>query len=214
VGSRWLFRAYDINATTIEFHEGANASIVVSPPLTVDPISDAVNNVRFAANGFAADFNNALITMRTRSFFKLQIPEAGRLTVIGHLMYDGESTITTIGTFTLPLLQGWARFKLTAQMRVRVRGANGNIIFTQNSPKALLFDQDVAGFSTTTRTDIVSAGLFEQFLTVAPPDVVLPEDTIWVRIQYTIQSFIADGAEFVAEFDPGGLNIPMVIVNY
>jgi hypothetical protein len=226
VGSRWLFTAYDINARTIELVEKGNGSIVTTTPLTVDPISDAVNNVRFAVKGVAGDFDFAGITMRTRSFFKLQIPEAGHLTVIGHLTYSGVSTVTTIDTFGF-LIEGVASLNLTAEMRVRVRDSNTNIVFTRNSPRKTLFDRSVTGYSTTTNTDLVDAGLFEEFLTVAPPDLVLPEHTIFVRIQYNINARAFGGAEFVADFDPGGpatnpqltgpalgLNIPILIINF
>lgn len=219
MGNFFLLTAYDINARTIDLYETGNANIVTTTPLTVDPISDLVNNVRFAVNGFAADFYNlAIIEMRTRSFFKLQIPETGRLTVLAYLSYDGLSTLTARGLDASFDLRGsLAKLRLSAQMRVRVRSANNNIVFTRHSPRRILFDQHAGGFAnlnTTTNTDFVSAGLCEEFLTVASPEVVLPEDTIFVRIQYNIEATAQDNAEFVADFDSGGLNIPMVVVNY
>jgi hypothetical protein len=218
VDNFFLLTAYDINARTIERIESGNASIVTTTPLTVDPISDLVNNVRFALNGFGPDHDTAAIEMRTRSFFKLQIPEAARITVLAYLAYNGLSTLTARGVFTgLPPDSSTAELRLSAQLRVRVRGANQSIVFTQHSPRKRLFDKQVGGFlgiNTTTNTDLVSAGLCEESLTVAPPDVVLPEDTIFVRIEYNIESFAGGNAVFVADFDPGGLNVPMVVVNY
>jgi hypothetical protein len=218
VDNFFLLTAYDINARTIERIESGNASIVTTTPLTVDPISDLVNNVRFALNGFGPDHDTAAIEMRTRSFFKLQIPEAARITVLAYLAYNGLSTLTARGVFTgLPPDSSTAELRLSAQLRVRVRSANNNIVYTRHSPRRILFDQHAGGFAnlnTTTNTDFVSAGMCEESLTVTSPEVVLPEDTIFVRIQYNIEATAQDNAEFVADFDSGGLNIPMVVVNY
>jgi hypothetical protein len=108
-----------------------------------------------------------------------------------------------------------ARFTLDAQMRVRVRDTNDNIVFTRNSPRTLLFDRSVRGNNgTKTQADVVSAGLLDEGLTVDTPDELQPEHTIFVRIQYNIAALVVGDAEFVADFDPGGLNIPIVWVNY
>ena len=102
-------------------------------------------------------------------------------------------------------------------MRVRVRGANGAIIFSRTSETLSLFLDVQEGESfTRTNTEIVSARLMEQFLTIAPPDEVQPTDRIFVRLQYSIQGLAMDGGEFVLDFDApdAGINVPMVVVNY
>ena len=84
-GILFAFQADDITTKVTDTFTDANSTVVVTTPLTQDPISDAVNNVRFACNGFAPDGDFAGIEARTRSFFTFKLPQAGRITVHGHL---------------------------------------------------------------------------------------------------------------------------------
>jgi hypothetical protein len=59
----------------------------------------------------------------------------------------------------------------------------------------------------------VRTRLLEEFLTVAPPEGCCSR-TQSVQIECNIQALVASGAELWPDFDPGGLSIPMVIVNY
>jgi hypothetical protein len=217
MGILFGFKADDITTAVVDTFTDPNSTVVITTPLTVDPISDAVNNVRFAVNGFAADGTFAGIDLRTRAFFTFKIPQASRITVFGHLTHHGISTVTGRRKSWLFDWAGFAGFQLSARMRVRVRGSNNQIVFTRNSPTRMLFSRTADGENgTRTFTDIVAAGILEEFLTVTPPDLVLPDDTIFVRMQYNITAFAVDGAEFVADFDAtgSGLNVPMVIVNF
>src|SRR5215213_2129512 len=94
MGILFGFKADDISTAVLDTFIEQNSTVVTTTPLTVDPISDAMNNVRFAVNGFAADGAFAGLDMRTRAFFKFRIPEASRITVFGHLTYHGVSTVS------------------------------------------------------------------------------------------------------------------------
>jgi hypothetical protein len=215
MGILFGFTAEDVMANVIDTTEGDDSTVVVTTPPTVGPISDAVNNVRFACHGFAAGLDFAGIDIRARSYFIFQIPEPGRITVHGHLTYGGVSTVIGQGATWLFDNPGFAKVTLMAKMRVRVRGENGEIIFTRSTARRTLFEIAADGSGgTTTQTAAASAGLLEQFLTVATPEVVLPDDSILVRVEYLMSAFAMHGGEFVADFDPGGLNVPMVVVNY
>jgi hypothetical protein len=137
--------------------------------------------------------------------------------VFGHLTYSGMSTVTARRSSWLFDQPGFAICQVLGTMRVRVRGANNQIVFTRSSETRILFDRRVFGDKgPSTETDIVFAGIMEKFLTVSAPDVVLPGDTIFVRIQYSILGLANDGGEFVLDFDAGGggLNVPMVVVDF
>lgn len=215
MGILFGFQAHDITTAVTDNIVDANSTIVQTTPIAADPVSDAVNNVRFACNGFAADGDLAFISMRARSFFRFQIPQTSRITVFGHLTFGGVSTLTGRGPSWFLDRPGFARMFLTARMRVRVVGANGQTVFTRHSSERVLFDRQRRGTNhTRTRTDFVAAGLMEEFLTVTPPEAVLPEDRINVRMQYTVTAFALDGGEFICDFDGNGLNVPMVVVNF
>lgn len=217
MGILFGFKADSITATVVDTITESNSTVVVTTPPTADPISDAVNNVRFACNGFAADGTTGAIDLRTRTFFTFKIPQASRITVFGHLTFSGMSTVTARGSSWIFDRPGFAICQVLGRMRVRVRGANNQIVFTRSSATRILFDRRAFGDNgSSTETDIVFAGIMEEFLTVAPPDVVLPGDTIFVRMQYSILGLANDGGEFVLDFDAGGsgLNVPMVVVNF
>ncbi|MDF3048870.1 MAG: hypothetical protein K0R87_508 [Pseudonocardia sp.] len=93
MGILFGFTADDVTAQVADVTEGPNSTVAVTTPPTADPISDAVNNVRFACNGFAAALDFAGVDIRARSFFRFQLPEPGRITVHGHLTYGGVSTV-------------------------------------------------------------------------------------------------------------------------
>lgn len=215
MGILFGFQAHDITTAVTDNIVDANSTIVQSTPIAADPISDAVNNVKFACNGFAADGDLAFISMRARSFFRFQIPQTSRITVFGHLTFNGVSTVTGRGQSWLLDHPGFARVILTARMRVRVVGANGQTVLTRHSPERTLFDRSRRGTNhTRSRTDFVAAALMEEFLTVAPPEAILPDDRINVRMQYTVTAFALEGGEFIVDFADDGLNVPMVVVNY
>jgi hypothetical protein len=77
VGILFGFKADSVTAAVVDTTTEPNSTVVVTTPPTVDPISDAVNNARFACNGFAADGTTAAIELRTRAFFTFKIPQAG-----------------------------------------------------------------------------------------------------------------------------------------
>lgn len=216
MGILFGFKANDVTASVVDTDTDQNGTVVVTTPITIDPISDAVNNVRFALNGFAGDNGSAQIEMRTRAFFTFQIPEVSRITVHGHLTFGGVTTVSGRASTWLLDLAGYATLTMSARMRVRVRGPNGQIVFTRSATRILLLSFESGVNGTSTQTDIVSAGLLEEFITISPPDLVAPGDTIFVRVQYNLQASASGGGEFIADFDAvsGGLNVPMVVVNY
>ena len=100
-------------------------------------------------------------------------------------------------------------------MRVCVRGENGAILLTRNTGFRTLLEVTADGSGgTTTQTEVASAGILEQFLTISTPEVVLPDDAIFVRVEYAMSAFALSHGEFVADFDGSGVNVPMVVVNY
>ena len=216
MGILFGFTADDVTGEVTDVNEGANSTVVVTTPPVVDPISDAVNNVRFACNGFAAGLAGAGIDIRARSYFRFQLPEPGRITVYGHLTYGGISTVIGQSAGWIFDNPGSAKVNLLARMRVRVRGENGRIILTRNTAFRPLFEVAANGYGgvTTTQTEIAFAGILEQFLTISTPEVILPDDAIFVRVEYAMSAFAFSHGEFVADFDGSGLNVPMVIVNY
>jgi hypothetical protein len=211
----FAFKAHDITTRVVDKITDANSTVVVTTPLTVDPISDAINNVRFAVNGFAADGSFAAIDLRTRAFFNLKVRAASTIQVHGHLTFFGLSSVTGRRKSWLFDWAGFAGFSLRARMRVRIQRGNTTAV-TVSSPEVVLFSESATGSDfTRTNTDVVVATILERFLTVSPPDVVLPSDEIHVRLQYNVTAFALDGGEFVVDFDAAnaGLNVPMVVMN-
>jgi len=218
MGILFGFQAKDITTKVTSNLFDGNSTTLFTTPLTIDPVTDAVNNVRFACNGFSAPYNSCEIRFRTRSFFTFRIPQQGRITVFGHLTHFGVSSASARAPAVFWDFPSVSVVLLTAQMRVRVRGANGNIVFTRTSEERRLFHSAPVSeyFVSPSETHIVSARIMEQFLTVAPPDIVLPEDKIFVRVQYNMVAGIINSGAFALDFDAAGagLNVPMVVVNH
>lgn len=138
MGMLFNFKAYRIRTGIPENSHTDNATVVITQSPVADPISDAVNNVRFSVNGFAIDDALAFVEIRCRSYFKFQIPEANRITVHGHFTYAGTASTAASAGFPLVDTSGFAVFKLFGRMRLRVYDRNGNRVLPRSTPDELL----------------------------------------------------------------------------
>jgi len=193
-----------------------DGSLILTQSPTADPISDAVNNVRFSCIGFASGLRHTVFEMVTRHFFRFELPERGRITVHAHLTNFGLATLSARGPGWLFDAPGNAQFFLGAKLRVRVFRANHDILFTRSTREDSVFHHRVFGDDgSRTDTAVVSTGLMERSITTSPPDLVNVHQAIQVRVQYRVLALAQDGADFTLDFSTdGGLNVPMVVVNY
>ena len=76
---------------------GTNSSLILNTPPAADPVSDAINYVRFACTGFAGHgtFETVMFTLVTHHTFTFQPQIIGRLTTAHtHFMPQGGSSLT------------------------------------------------------------------------------------------------------------------------
>jgi hypothetical protein len=221
MGILFGFEADSITTGTVSTYlsDPSNTSLVFSTPLTADPVSAAVNNVRFSCNAFAPDGELIIHQFRWRSVFRFQIPEAGSVTVFGHFTWLGQTSLLGSpydGWFPLILgFEGVVSFRVRGNMRVRARDAQNQLKFSRTTASETLVD---AFARSSSATAVQEGGLLETYLTLSPPETILPEDTLYVRMEGRADLLLMDGASCVADFSTGGdgvgFNVPMVVVNY
>jgi hypothetical protein len=207
---------------------GSHSTLILNTAPAVDPVSDAINNVRFACTGFAGhgNFETVMFTLLTRHTFTFQPQIAGRVTTAHtHFMPQGGSSLTARRpTFFLDG-PGVVTVNMFMSMRLRVLAANGVEV-----PNSRLFRRAVNIFSVTARATSVSvssertidAELLEFTRSRSSTTIVGVTDTVEVQARYTVQALAFDGAEFFLDFasvgagfgDPGdGLNSPFAVIN-
>jgi hypothetical protein len=224
MSTQFAFRADSITTSLDNFaSEDSSVSLISGP--TVAPISDAINNVRFACAGFAGHggFETAFFSLSTRHTFNFRPRATGRLTAHTHFMPQGGFSLVARASTWLFDRPGVVHFGVIARMRVRVLAANGTVPLSVRTPFLPLFGLSVRGGSVADAEEgIVDSELLEFSLTRSFETVVVPTDTIEVQARYTVQVFALDGAEFTLDFtsvpaaagEPGdGLNSPFAVIN-
>ena len=215
MGILFGFRADSVESEVTVNFAPPDGSLIVSQSPVADPVSDTVNNVRFACSGFAAGQIHTVFEMVTRHLFRFELPERGRITVHGHLTNFGLATLSARGSEWLFDAPGNALFSLRAKMRVRVFRANHDIVFTRTTREDSVFHRFIDGDDGAhTATSVVATNLMERVITTSPPDFVNAHQHVNVLIQYRVLALAQDGAEFTLDFTDGGLNVPMVVVDF
>ncbi len=228
--NQFAFRASQI--TTVQPPEdnlvGSNSTFVFTTPPTVAPISDAINNVRFACTGFAGHgtFETVMLTLLTRHTFTLQPQIEGRLIAAhAHFMPQGAAALTARRPAFIFDGPGVVTVNVFMSMRLRVIAANGLEV-----PGSRHFRRSVNIFSVTARAtsvaesqaETIDAQLLEFTRSRSSTTLVTVSDTVEVQARYTVQVIAVDGAEFLVDFasvtafggDPGdGLNSPFAVIN-
>jgi hypothetical protein len=206
---------------------GSNSSVIMTTNPVVEPIRDAINNVRFACTGFAGNgvAEMASFGLRTRHFFEFSPPGDGRISVASTFPMP-------LGTFRLVARQGgWfddpgeATLFVETRMRMRIFAANGNQVggslFSER--KSRVHTSAIAtGSASVTREGVVGPELMEWVDSIQPTTPVFESDRVQLRAQMIIGVIAVNGAEFVLDFSsertrrgiPGfGSNVPMAVLN-
>lgn len=206
---------------------GDNSTFTLTTPAAAGPISDAINNVRFACTGFAGHggTETVLFTLKTRHTFTFQPQVEGRLlTAHTHFMPQGGVSLTArkpTWWFDGP---GFVTFNIFMGMRVRVLAANGDQIFRAFRRNVNIFSRtaQATSHSASSEESTVDAELLEFTRSRSVGIIVVSSDTVEVQARYTVQAIAIDGAEFFLDFasvlaiggDPGdGLNAPFAVIN-
>jgi hypothetical protein len=207
---------------------GPNSNLVLNTAPTADPISDAINNVRFACTGFAGHgtFETVMFTLRTFHTFRFQPAMEGRLTIAHtHFMPQGGTALTARAPTWIFDGPGLVTVNVFKSMRLRVIAANGLEV-----PGSRGFRRLVNIFSSTSRATSVAdsdaatldAELLEITYSRSSTTLVTQSDTVEVQARYTIQIIARDGADFFVDFasvgaiggNPGdGLNSPFAVIS-
>lgn len=227
---QFAFRASQITTTRPpdDNFVGPNSTLVLNTAPTADPVSDAINNVRFACTGFAGHgtFETVMFTLRTFHTFNFQPQIEGRLTVAHtHFMPQGGTALTARAPTWWFDGPGFVTVNVFMSMRLRVIAANGLVV-----PGSRAFRRLVNIFSITSRATSVAdsdaatvdAELLEFTRSRSSTTLVTVSDTVEVQARYTVQIIARDGADFLVDFasvgafggDPGdGLNSPFAVIN-
>jgi len=215
VGILFGFRADSVESEVTVNFAPPDGSLTVTRSPVADPIADTVNNVRFACTGFAAGQRHSVFELVTRHLFRFELPERGRITVHGHLTNFGLATLSARGSEWLFDAPGNAQVFVRAKMRVRVFRANHDIVFTRTTRDDSVFHHRVdGGDGARSDTSVVATNLMERVITTSPPDLVNVHQGINVMLQYRVLALAQDGAEFTLDFTDGGLDVPMVVVDF
>jgi hypothetical protein len=206
---------------------GSNSFSVFTTPLFSDPISDTVNNVRFAHRGFAgvAGLSFTNFSLRTFYNFVFQPQKAERL-VAAHTHFLPQG-----GVWAAARKGGWFPWEdpglawifLDIRMRVQVFTGEGTRIFRAFSQSARIFSLEVEGGSVSVSNEAaVESDLLEFTRSVTVGMMVAPPDTIEVQARYILGAFARGVGEYSLDFtsvpaiggNPGdGLNCPMAVIN-
>jgi hypothetical protein len=204
---------------------GNNATLFRSP-ITADPISNAVNNLKFSCAGSAGDGLNGGVVfhMYTTHQFTFQ-PIAGHLRgAHAHFMPQGAVSLVAAGPSGWFDTPGYARFNLSTQMWVEILDGTRKYIFDAQTREESIFWLELKGGSVAASDEIViepTLGQFTQDLRIDDFRVI-QSDVIRVTASYVIRAMARDGAHFSLDFltvptflsDLGdGLNCPMAVIN-
>ena len=228
MSTQFAFRANQVTVLMPEdanVVEGNNSFFTFNTQAAADPVSDAVNNVRFACTGFAEHEHGAvLFTLMTRHTFVFQPQAEGLLgTAHAHFLPQGGFSLIARKPTWLFGLHGSVLFQISMGMRVRVLAANGDVVFRAFRRHINIFASFVhANSVAATSEGAVDADLLDFTRSRSVGIIVVPSDTVEVQARYKVQVFAAGGAEFLLDFasvaaiggDPGdGLNAPFAVIN-
>jgi hypothetical protein len=227
MSTQFTFRANQVTVLMPEdanVVEGNNSFFGLTTQAAADPVSDAVNNVRFACAGFAQDSGAILFTLRTRHTFVFQPQAEGLLhTAHAHFLPQGGFSLIARKPTWLFGFPGSVIFQISMGMRVRVLAANGDVVFRAFRRHINIFASVVRASSVSATSEgAVDADLLDFTRSRSVGIIVVPSDTVEVQARYEVQVFAAWGAEFLLDFasvptiggDPGdGLNAPFAVIN-
>ncbi len=227
MSTQFAFRAVSTTASMPAEDNFANDNSVltVTTQPTADPTSDAINNIRFACNGFAGHGTElALFTLKTFHTFEFHPQAEGRLVAAHtHFLPQGGVSLTARKPTWLFDRPGFAKFNILMAMRVQVFAANGNRVFRGFRKEVTIFSRTAEARSYSASSEgAVDADLLDFSRTRSVGIRVIPSDTIEVQARFTAQALAMDGAEFVLDFasvpasrgEPGdGLNSPFAVIN-
>lgn len=229
MSTQFAFRANQVTVLMPEdanVVEGNNSFFTLTTQPAADPVSDAVNNVRFGCTGFAQHGHGAILfTLITRHTFVFQPQAQGRLsTAHAHFLPQGGfSLIARKPTWFLIGVPGSVLFQISMGMRVRVLAANGDVLFRAFRQHINIHADFVRASSVSATSEgAVDAHLLDFTRSRSVGIIVDPSDTVEVQARYKAQVFAASGAEFLLDFasvpaiggDPGdGLNAPFAVIN-
>lgn len=226
--TQFAFRADDITVSLPpdDNFAGDNSSFQSTTAPTDDPVSDAINNVRFACTGFAGHglVEMVLFTLKTFHTFRFRPQVAGRLvTAHTHFLPQGAMSLTARKPTWLLDRPGFVSFKILIAMRVQVFAANGNRLFRGFRKEKNIFWRTAEARSYSASSEaVVDADLLEFTRSTSVGIQVIPAHTIEVQARYVVQAIAMDGAEFALDFasvpaasgEPGdGLNSPFAVIN-
>lgn len=225
--TQFAFRAASI-ATSMPANDnfvGNNSNVNITTQPTAAPISDAINNVRFACTGFAGHgaFETALFTLNTAYTFNFRPRAIGRLTAHTHFMPQGGFSLVGRAPTWFFDGPGSVSFNILARMRVRVFAANGTMPLNILTPFINVFHGDALGGAVADSSEgSVDSNVLEHFISRTFETIVVLTDVVQVQARYTVQAMAVDGAEFALDFasippafgQPGdGLNAPFAVIN-
>jgi hypothetical protein len=229
MSTQFAFRANQITALlpADDNFVGNNSSFTLTTSPAADPVSDAINNVRFACTGFAGHggTETVLFTLLTRHTFTFQPQAEGRLlTAHTHFMPQGGFSLTARKPTWLFDGPGFVGFGIFMGMRVRVLAANGAEVFRAFRRRVRIFSRTARATASLSPSSegTVDAELLEFTRSRSVGIIVVPSDTVEVQARYTVQALAIDGAEFFLDFasvpafggNPGdGLNAPFAVIN-
>jgi hypothetical protein len=228
MSTQFAFRADQVTVSMPEdanIVEGNNSFFALTTQPAADSVSDAVNNVRFACNGFAEHEHGAvLFTLRTNHTFVFQPQAEGFLrTAHAHFMPQGGFSLVARKPTSWFGIAGSVLFQISMGMRVRVLAANGDVVFRAFRRHVNIFATFVQASSVSeTSEGAVDADLLDFTRSRSVGMIVTPSDTVEVQARYKVQVMAAWGAEFLLDFasvpaiggDPGdGLNAPFAVIN-
>jgi hypothetical protein len=224
MSTQFAFRADRVTASLPADADLSSDNCTLTRRVTADPISDAINNVRFACTGLAPQGDSsAYFYLYTHHTFTFRPQATGRLTAHTHFMPQGGFSLVGTARTWLFDTPGSASLAIFAMMRVRVRAANGTVpLLVDTAPVRLLFFKAKGGQVADTNEGSVDTQLLEFSISRTFETVVIPSDTVLVRAIYILSASARYGAEFALDFasmpaaggEPGdGLNSPFAVIN-
>jgi len=218
---------FSFRANALTFSLPAADNLILCPGGTTifttnpvaDPVSDAVNNVRFVVTGSApnGDFCGTLMTILTVARFDFRPTQTGRLTASTFFTPGFLFSLTCAGEgglFEFFDRAGPVSVSLFVRMSVLVRAQNNQIVLNSPGVGRRIFFNELTGIATPrSRTGGFAPELMEILETRSFPTIVLPTDTVIVRARYAFQAFANDLSTFTVNASGGlGFNVPMAVI--
>jgi hypothetical protein len=228
MSSQFDFRANQITTSLPEndnFVSG-NSDFNLTTQPAADPVSDAINNVRFACNGSTGHGvgDAILFTLRTFHTFSFRPSAVGILTAAHtHFMPQGDFSLTARQPTWIFDGPGFVSFNILMSMRLRVFNTDNIEVVRSFRRNVNIFSaQARAGSLSVSNEGVVEADLLEFTMSRSAAIQVGFFHRVEVQARYTVQVLAIDGADFAIDFDsvaaiggdPGdGLNAPFAVIN-